>query len=250
MSDFRKMAIIMGVIAAMSAHAAPVQAKGLLEQLFPFLFEDEVPDSLPAQGGKMAPFQNAAPLLTPPDAQGEEYRPADAVSTGAAADKIEFAPPSEQPSAVALDQAHRQPTQMSVWVSKAISDSLDFDPARYDAHLASLNAVLTPYAQEAFKAFMAKDNLLEALKSNNLVMRAFVTEPARVLNQGPVQGRYRWLMETPVTISFMPRGVNDYTGIQPKSQRINVHTQVGRVAEGGSDGVMIETMEFLPVAAR
>lgn len=250
MSDFKKTAIVLGVVAAMSAYAAPVQAKNLLEQWFPFLFEEQIPDSIPAQGGKMAPFQNSAPVLEQPAQQDEEYRPADAVGTGTNAQKVEFAPPADQPSAVALDQAHRQPTQMGVWASKAISDSLDFDPLRYDAHLAGLNTALTPYAQEAFKAFMAKDNLLEALKSNNLVMRAFVTEPSRVLNQGPIQGRFRWLMETPVTISFMPRGVNDYTGIQPKSQRVNVRTQVGRVAEGGSDGVMIETMEFLPVAAR
>ncbi len=246
MSNFKKAAIMLSVVAVMGVHAAPVQAKGLLEQWFPFLFEDEIPDSLPAQGGKMAPFQNSAPVLQ----EADEYRPADAVNTDTKAEKIEFAPPVEQPSAVALDQAHRQPTQMAVWASKTISDALDFDPQRYDAHMAGLSTTLTPYAQEAFKAFMAKDNLLEALKANNLVMRAFVTEPSRVLNQGPVQDRYRWLMETPVTISFMPRGVNDYTGIQPKSQRINVRTQVGRVTEGGNDGVMIETMEFLPVAAR
>lgn len=249
MSDLKKLAVVMGVVAAMSAYAAPVQAKGLLEQWFPFLFEDEVPDSIPAQDGKMAPFQNTAPVLGRPAQHGTEYRPADAVDSGTAAAKIEFAPTVDQPNAVALDQPHRQPTQMAAWASKAISDSLDLDPLHYNAHLAGLNTVLTPYAQEAFKAFMAKDNLLEALKGNNLIMRAFVTEPSRVLNQGAVQGRYRWLLETPVTISFMPRGVNDYTGIQPKSQRINVRTQVGRVAEGGSDGVMIETMEFLPVAA-
>ncbi len=248
MSDFRKMAIVMSVVAAMSSYAAPVQAKGLLEQWFPFLFEDEVPDSLPAQGGKMAPFQNTAPILGQAAQYGEEYRPADASGAAASVEKIEFAPPTDQPSAVALDQAHRQPMQMTAWSSKAVSDALDFDPLRYDAHLAGLNTLMTPYAQEAFKAFMAKDNLLEALKANNLVMRAFVTDPSRVLNQGAIQGRYRWLLETPVTVSFMPRGINDYSGIQPKSQRVNVRTQVGRVAEGGSDGVMIETMEFLPAA--
>ena len=108
---------------------------------------------------------------------------------------------------------------------------------------------MTPYAIESFKAFMAKDNLLEALKSNSLTMRVFITEPGRLLNQGAVQGRYRWLIEAPVTISFLPRGTSDYTGIEPKSQRINVRTQVGRVAEDAADGVMIETIEFLPVAA-
>lgn len=249
MTEFRKVAAAISVVAVMGCFSAPVQAKGLLEQIFPFLFEDEIPDSVPAQGGTMAPFQNSAPVLGQPDLQGDEYRPADAAAQGTPAAKVDYAPSSPQPSTVALDLPHRQSTQVAAWASKAISESLDFDPLRYDAHMSERGKVLTPYAQEAFRAFMAKDNLLEALKSNDLVMRAFVTDASRVLNQGAIQGRYRWLMETPVTISFMPRGVNDYTGIQPKSQRINVRTQIGRVEQGGDEGVMIETMEFLPVAA-
>jgi|GEM_PF-3221651 hypothetical protein len=249
MTDFRKTAIILAVTAMMGSYAAPVQAKGFLEEWFPFLFEDKAPDSVPAGNGTVAPFQNTAPVLGEASQHGEEYKPADAVQGTAPQQGVAYTPQTGAEGAVTLDQPHRQPSQVETWASRVIPDVLDFDSAKYDEHIAGLNKVLTPYAIDAVKTFMAKDNLLAALQSNNLVMRAFVTEPSRLLNQGAVQNRYRWLVETPATITFLPRGTMDYKGIQPKSQRINVRLQIGRVEQGGDEGMIIETIEFIPVAA-
>ncbi len=250
MNKYKKAALLMSAVAVLGVSSSPVQAQSLLEKLFPSVFKKDVSDAVPLNGEKLAPFQNSAPVVAPDESLGTEYQVQDAPAQSApAAGKVEYAPSSDLPSTAALDQPHRQPGQMTIWVSKAVSDALDFDPLRYEAHLAEQALVLTPYAMEAFKTFMAKDNLLEALKTNDLVMRAFATDASRVLNQGAIQGRYRWLMETPVTISFMPRGVKDYNAIKPKSQNINVRTQVGRVEQGGQEGVMIETLEFLPVAS-
>lgn len=241
MTDWKKANNILAMLVSIGLMSAPVCAQtsyaekkpGFIEKLLPFLFEEE--DTGPKPEDTMqAPFIEKGAIDTTPSQQlGIAYKPYEAPE-----------------NAIALDQAHRQPAQIEQWTGKVISDSLDFDPLRYDSHLQTLNATMTPYAQDAFKSFLAKDNLLEALKANDLVMRAFVTEPAHLLNKGAVQGRYRWLVETPVTISFLPRGTQDYTGIQPKSQRINVRTQIGRVEQGGIDGVIMETLEFVPVASK
>ena len=232
MTNLRKTIYVMLLLAMMGSFSPPAQAKSFLEDWFPFLFEEPDTGPTPEQTGR-APFAEKGAVDTTQSKQlGVDYKPETAIE-----------------SAVSLDQAHRQPTQIVEWSSRVISDALDFDPLQYETHLVNLNLEITPYAIESFKVFMAKDNLLEALKSNNLVMRIFMTEPGRLLNQGAVQGRYRWLVDVPVTLSFLPRGTTDYTGIQPKSHRINIRTQVGRVAEGGTDGMMIETIEFLPVAA-
>ncbi len=241
MSNLRKITLVAGLVAAMatfagSAHAHDILQKKdplqlFLEDWFPFWFEEPDTGPKPEDTGQ-APFIEKGTVDTKESKQlGVDYKPFTALESGAS-----------------IDQPHRQPAQITEWTTKAISDSLDFDPMRYDAHLESLTATLTPFATESFKTFMAKDSLLEALKTNDLVIRAFVTEPSRLLNQGTVQGRYRWLVETPLTISFLPRGTQDYTGIQPKSQRINVRTQIGRVAEGGVDGMVVETLDFVPVA--
>lgn len=250
MNHYKKAALIMGTVASLGMMAPPAHAQTLLERWFPGLFKKEISDAVPLQGGKVAPFQNSAPVIDPAQSLGEEYRADDgSAGTATPAPKLEYAPPKDAQSAVDMDQAHRQPGQMTEWVSKAVADALDFDPLTFEAHLKEQSIVLTPYALESLRTFMAKDNLLAALQSNDLVMRAFVTDASRVLNQGAIQGRFRWLLETPVTISFMPRGISDYTNIKPKSQRINVRTQVGRVEQGGDDGVMIETIEFLPATS-
>ena len=232
MNNFRTMAAVLAITMVMGSFAAPAQAKSFLEDWFPFLFEEPDTGPKPEETGQ-APFIEKKVIDTAASKQmGVEHKPFAALESG-----------------FALDQAHRQPAQIADWATQVISVCLDLDPAAYETHEKIVMEALTPYALDSFKAFLAKDNLLAALKSNDLIMRSFVTEPSRLLNQGAVQGRYRWLVETPVTISFLPRGTDDYKGIQPKSQRINVRMQIGRVQENRLEGLIIETLEFLPVAA-
>ena len=230
MSNFRILAAVLAVTVAMNLFAAPAHAKGFLEEWFPFLFEE--PDTGPKpEQTRQAPFIAKGAIDTTQSQQlGIEYKPFAALESG-----------------IDIAQPHRQPAQITEWATKVVSVCLDMDPAAYATHEKTVARAMTPFALESFKAFMAKDNLLSALQSNDLVMRSFVTEPSRLLNQGTVQGRYRWLVETPVTISFLPRGTESYKDIQPKSQRINVRMQIGRVPEKGLDGMMVETLEFLPV---
>lgn len=212
---------------------AYAQKKSFLEDWFPFLFEEEDTGPKP-EDTLQAPFmEKGAGTSAVTALPGVDYQPQPALESG-----------------MALDQAHRQPAQVEQWVEKVLIDGLDFDPLRYEAHLVTLNENMTPYAQEAFKAFMDKDNLLTALKSNDLLMRVFISQPGRTLNQGALQGRYRWLIETPATITFMPRGLLDYKNVKPKSQALTIRTQVGRVEQGGSDGLMIETLEIIPVVQK
>lgn len=213
-----------------TAHA---QKKSFLEDWFPFLFEEEDTGPKP-EDTLQAPFiEKGAGAAAGTVMPGVEYQPQPALESG-----------------IALDQAHRQPAQVEQWVASILVDSLDFDPLRYEAHLVTLNQNMTPYAQESFKAFMDKDNLLMALKSNDLLMRVFITQPGRTLNQGALQGRYRWLIETPLTVTYMPRGLQDYKNVKPKIQALTIRTQVGRVEQGGSDGLMIETLEIIPVVPK
>lgn len=201
-----------------------LKKKSFMEEWFPFLFEEE---TSPQAGDAMqAPFLDKTGQATTPPS-GVEYQPYTAVE-----------------NSVSLDQPHRQPAQVERWAADRMVDAFNFDPLRYESHLQTLGPFMTPYAQEAFKAFMSKDNLLSALNANDLIMRCFSYDSARMLNQGPVQGRQRWLIDVPVTISFLPRGTSDYTDIKPKSISLIVRMQVGRVESPDYDSMIIETMEI------
>ncbi|QQG36755.1 MAG: DotI/IcmL family type IV secretion protein [Micavibrio aeruginosavorus] len=226
-------ALIAGGCMILAVNPAHAQKKGFLEDWFPFLFEEEDTGPKP-EDTLQAPFMEKGTAASGSSSlPGVAYQPQAAIESG-----------------VAIDQAHRQPAQVEQWVAGVLVDSLDFDPLRYEAHLKTLSRSMTPYSQEAFKAFMTKDNLLAALQSNDLLMRVFTSEPGRTLNQGALQGRYRWLVETPVTITFLPRGLQDYKNVKPKSQALNIRTQIGRVEQGGDDGMIIETLEIIPVVPK
>lgn len=232
----RSIRMVLMVVAAggflmASAEPAYAQKKSFLEDWFPFLFEEEEAGPKP-EDTLQAPFMEKGAVATG-SVPGVIYQPQAAIESG-----------------IAMDQAHRQPAQVEQWVAGILVDGLDFDPLRYEAHLQTLTGNMTPYAQDAFKAFMAKDSLLAALQSNDLLLRVFISEPGRTLNQGPLQGRYRWLVETPVTITFLPRGLQDYKNVKPKSQALNIRTQIGRVEQGGNDGMMIETLEIIPIVPK
>ncbi|MFN3828223.1 MAG: DotI/IcmL family type IV secretion protein [Micavibrio sp.] len=211
-----------------------IKKKSFMEDWFPFLYEK---DDAPRQGDTLqAPFSSGdtAPNNTIGlDSKGVEYKPHN------------FSEDS-----VSLDKPHRQPAQVERWSSERMVDAFNFDPYRAEAHMQEVGAFMTPFAQEALKTFLVKDNLTEALKSNNLMISSVVYDPARTLNQGPVQSRYRWLVDVPVTLSFMPRGANDYTNLKPKSIKLMVRMQVGRVETQDQkyDGMIIETMEINSVA--
>lgn len=220
-------------LAAMGQDYTPPERRvSFIEKLLPFLFEEEDTGPKP-EDTLQAPFSSSATDMSTAGRMGLDYKPS-------AFEELK----------VSLDQPHRQPLQVSAWASGAVSEALSVDPLRYESHMQSLGGIMTPYAQAALKAYLEKDRLLEAVKSNSLVMRAFVDEPARVLNQGTLQGRYRWLVETPVTVSFLPRDTIDYETLKPKNRRLQARTQIGRVETGGVDGVIIETIEFVPVVEK
>ncbi len=160
---------------------------------------------------------------------------------------LTYKPPVSEETAITIDQPHRTPNKTLEWVATLASRSLNLDPLRYESHIADAATYMTPYAQDELKAYLNKDQLLDAVRSNNLTMRAFVEGPGRILNQGAVQGRYRWLVETPVTVTFLPRDTIDYSEVTPKNRRMKIRTQIGRVPQGGNEGMIIETWDAIPV---
>ncbi len=161
---------------------------------------------------------------------------------------LTYQPPVSAETATTIDQPHRTPNKTLEWVATFASRSLNLDPLRYESHITDAGTYMTPYAVDALKDYLNKDQLLEAVRSNNLTMRAFVEGPGRILNQGAVQGRYRWLVEMPVTVTFLPRDTIDYSQVTPKNRRLKIRTQVGRVPQGGNEGMLVETWDAIPVA--
>lgn len=143
---------------------------------------------------------------------------------------------------------HRNEPMVSAWVTETIGQALTFDVAGYEAHKQKIAEFMGKTALDEFQAFMVTTNILNLMQSRNLELRAFVTDIPQLVTTGVTQGRYRWIYDIPVNLTFLPPGLTTYEGLgadQYRSEILTFRLQLGRVAEGGREGLMIETWEAL-----
>lgn len=149
-----------------------------------------------------------------------------------------------------LETSHRQAEHIADWLVRATSEIFTVDAQNYQKHLAHLATGMSDAGLVDFNQFMADSNIFSKLQEDGLQLRGYVEEPPLLLNEGPLAGRYRWLFEMPVTVTFLPPDVRTYRHItNPEDQSLSfiVQTQVGRVSDGPTnDSVIIETWKVRP----
>lgn len=143
-----------------------------------------------------------------------------------------------------LDQPHRSSRELEVWVQQALSEILSFNAdtyALYQEHVFPRG--IAPSGVTELTGWIQSSELVETLRENGMQLNAFVMERPTLLNEGNVNGRYRWLFEAPMMISFVPRGTRVYDPAQAMDTRtMTVTLQIGRVQESLLEhNVMIET---------
>jgi hypothetical protein len=71
-------------------------------------------------------------------------------------------------------------------------------------------------------------------------MRSYSKDSPLLLNEGVSEGRYHWLFEVPVMVTYMDRAMKDYKTAKPTSQMLVIKIQVGRSAQLPEAGMVIE----------
>lgn len=204
--------------------AAPARAEGWLEFFFPSLRQ---PKYDPAQT-MQAPF-----ALTE-----EEAKKQFELQTNPNAPK-QVAPKYAMPeNNTPLDQPHRDNQEISDWLTNVLSQTLTFDAGAYEVSLKEDEQYFTPAGLEQYKKFLNDNNVVKVLESNKFDVRSFVQDLPLLLNEGAVNGSYRWLYEVPVMVSYMDRGAKDYKNLEPVNQQLVLTVQIGRVA-GEKEGMAV-----------
>lgn len=146
-------------------------------------------------------------------------------------------------NAGSLDRAHRSANDLATWLQMAIPETLSFNSDSYKAHLLTLGRGFSAAALAEYNTWVTATGVLDALTDNAMQLNGFVTDTPFLLNEGVVAGRYRWLYEIPVMVTFVPRDTKDYRGKNNlETRRLIITLQLGRVLESSlPDNVMIET---------
>lgn len=145
--------------------------------------------------------------------------------------------------ALPLEQPNRTSRELQEWVSMAVSEVLTLDAVQYETQLSQGKGYFTDDGYTQFVSYLNDSTLFDILKNGDLKTSVFVETPPLLLNDGPVGGVYRWLYDVPVTISYIPRTITNYTKTtDAQVRRVNVRVQVGRIDDPAApEAVRIES---------
>ena len=189
--------------------SAPAMATDWLHFFFPFI---ETPGEPNPSETLQAPFADAKPVGP---SKGD-------ATQGTALPE----------NAVPLNFPHRNAEQIGEWVVMATAEAMSFASDNFEDDLKKNYGHFTPEGKTQYDAFLEENSVFRILRSKKFYLRSFVQEAPLLLNEGAVDGRYRWLYEVPIMVSYMDRGMKDYKNATPPvNQLVSVTVQVGRTAD-------------------
>jgi hypothetical protein len=150
--------------------------------------------------------------------------------------------------ALPIDQPNLTARELSEWVNTAISEILTFSAADFDSRLTQNKSFFTEAGYQQFSAYLQETDIRAVLTSQGLKTNVFIDAPPLLLNDGAVNGVYRWLYDVPVTLTYIPQGTQSYTAqTNSELRKVNVRIQIGRVTRADDpEAVGIESWVVIP----
>ncbi|MCF8495210.1 MAG: DotI/IcmL family type IV secretion protein [Alphaproteobacteria bacterium] len=127
-----------------------------------------------------------------------------------------------------LENAHRTREEIGQWLMMSVSETLTFDEYEFGDVPKTNRRFFDESGFRFYRDFLEDQSILKVLRSGKFHMRSIIQEHPLLLNEGPVDGRYRWLFEVPVLLSFIDKNARDYKQTQPINQMMILTVQIGR----------------------
>lgn len=131
-----------------------------------------------------------------------------------------------------LNLRHRPSADIAQWVQDVLPDLMSYSSDNYKEEYKTKVLNLDKSAKSEYLKFLKEKNYLKTLESGRYDIKAFVQEIPIILNEGEVEGRYRWLYKVKMMVTYVTKGAKDYKKVQDSeaiSQTMYVTVQVGRV---------------------
>jgi hypothetical protein len=218
-------AAALAVFLGLFSMSTPARAESILNHLFPSIFG--APDTGPKPEDTLqAPFG------------GDKPAEADAKSGLMKMYEIE----QSAKDADSIDQPHRSSDQIGEWLTSIVTQALTIDPRNYKTD--GFSPLFTPYAFKEYQTYLTNQKTIDMLNANNMKLTAFAESKPVLVQEGTLDGTYRWLFRIPVMLTYYDRVVETLKGNKKpisQTQRILVNIQVGRTSlKSTPEGMIIE----------
>lgn len=156
--------------------------------------------------------------------------------------------------AVEMDLPHLHEGAVNKWVMQSVAEALTFqvnDTVAYEEHKKSLTEFMSANGLKEYNAFLNRIRAEDLMRSNDLELKTFVDGVPLMRTSGAVGGVYRWVYDVPLIMTFLPLGASDYREVTSNkgdsflTENLSVRVQIGRVKQGGREGIIIETWDVL-----
>lgn len=150
-------------------------------------------------------------------------------------------------NATPIHLSHRSDAAISEWVRKVIPDLLSYDADTYKKQYKVKSESFDKAGNAEYVKFLQDQNIIKSLSTGKYDVRCFVRDVPILMNEGPVGGRYRWLFQAKVMLSFIPKGLSDYKTVKDSdtiTQEMVINLQAGRVPDVENEhGLLIEAWD-------
>jgi hypothetical protein len=142
-----------------------------------------------------------------------------------------------------LSKPHRPIGYLSEHVSTAVTQMFTLDPLRYESHLKEVSVLMNDNAKEQYHSFMMNSGFLGVLLKEDLRMMATVEGIPLLLKDSVLEGRYRWLFDIPLAITWVPKDKKDYSSRRGEKRikqppPVKAIIQIGRIPVDDSNSVL------------
>ena len=186
-------------------------------------------------------FQTSQTDAPPVEEDGVQYAP--------------FADPLDKTAtpgqnALPLDQSNRSYLELENWVTIMVTNSLSFDAIQYYATLAQMRReYFTTEAYNDYQETLQRFGIATYLSQSGYETSVLIEETPALLNEGVVNGVYKWLYDVPVTVSY--NRPNAERSELPQNVRAKLRMQVSRVQDDDDPlALRVDQWEFTPRRGR
>lgn len=143
---------------------------------------------------------------------------------------------------VAITLPHTTTDDIKKWVVTAISDSLSFNAGQLQQEAKKSLEYFTKAGQQQYIDFLKESGIAQQLKSGQLRVNSVAKTEPLLISERTFDGRYRWLFEVPVIISYLDGSSETYENAIPVNKTTVLTVQVTRSlpAESLHHDVLIE----------
>lgn len=144
-----------------------------------------------------------------------------------------------------LAKANHTSDEVMAWSARAVSDTLTFKDNGFNAQVKAAQKFFNQAGWAEYAAYLTDSKLLEAGRSGKYVITTISDGAPMILNSGAVNGAWHWTMSVPVITSVSQGGVPAFEAKTLSTRKARIRLEITRVAEGGDDGLAVESWKLL-----